>query len=447
MENELSKAISYFESKNYNKALSILKRILNAQSSNERTLYYMCLIYRNLKKWSLCKKMAYDYMKKYGQHWKILEVLGDVYHFEGDYRKANKFFLRSIKKVKNREEQQRLLSKLEINREKIDKARGKLKVALIVGEGADNFTDDLVEKLSKHFWIRKFILSKMSSRLYVFLCMLLKKNIIKPLLYRFLIKLFPTDLKKAISWAEVIWVEWLSDFAVATSYLKKKGKKLFIRLHRYEAFTEYPFLINWDNVDGVVFVSNFMREVLKARGVDLGKIKTEVIYNGVNIDSLKFKKRYKGYNIGWVAHIILRKNLHIAFEIVRKLIEKDKRYKLHIAGSFDDPMYEIYLKHLAKAIGIEDNVVFYGWVEDIDQWWEDKNYLLSTSIHEGHPYNIIEGMAKGLKPIIHNFYDAKELYDEEFCPPKTGQVIIFILRGGMRKWEGTGSTHQNSRQR
>ena len=33
------------------------------------------------------------------------------------------------------------------------------------------------------------------------------------------------------------------------------------------------------------------------------------------------------------------------------------------------------------------------------------------------------------------------------CPPKTGQVIIFILRGGMRKWEGTGSTHQNSRQR
>ena len=37
--------------------------------------------------------------------------------------------------------------------------------------------------------------------------------------------------------------------------------------------------------------------------------------------------------------------------------------------------------------------------------------------------------------------------DDVRCPPKTGQVIIFILRGGMRKWEGTGSTHQNSRQR
>lgn len=429
MENELSKAISYFESKDYNKALSILKRILSTQGSNERVLYYICLIYRALKKWSFCKKTAHEYIKKYGQHWKILEVLGDVYHFEGDYRKANKFFLRSIKKVNDKEEQQRLLNKLEINKEKAYEAKGKLKVALIVTEGADNFTDDLVEKLSEHFWIRKFIIPKMSSRFYTLLNKLLERKIIKPLFYKSLIRILPTNLKKAVSWAEVIWVEWFSDLAVVTSYLKKKDKKLFIRLHRFEAFTEYPFLINWDNVDGVVFVSNFMREILKVRGVDLGKVRTEVIYNGVDINKLKFKKRDRGYNIGWVAHIILRKNLHIAFEVVRKLIERDKRYKLHVAGSFDDPMYEIYLKHLAKAIGIEDNVVFYGWVEDVDKWWEDKNYLLSTSIHEGHPYNIMEAMTKGIKPIIHNFYDAKELYDEEFLFNTIDEAVEKIVSG------------------
>lgn len=430
MENELSKAISYFESKNYNEALSILKRMPRMQGFDERVLYYMCLIYRDLKKWRLCKKTAYEYIKEHGQHWKILEILGDVNQFEGDYRKAKKFFMRSIKRVKDKEEQQRLLNRLKNNEKRAYEAKGKLKVALIVTEGTDNFTDDLVEKLSTHFWIRKFIMPRMSSCFYVLLNKLLKRRIIKPLLYKLLIRIFPSNLKKAISWAEVIWVEWFSDLAVATSYLKKKDKKLFIRLHRYEAFTDYPFLVNWGNVDGVVFVSNFMREILKMRGVDLGKIRTDVIYNGVDIDKLKFKRHDKGYNIGWVAHIILRKNLHIAFEIVGKLIERDGRYKLHIAGSFDDPMYEIYLKHLAKAVGIEDNVVFYGWVDDIDQWWKDKNYLLSTSIHEGHPYNIVEGMAKGLKPIIHNFYDAKELYDQEFLFNTIDEAVERIVNGG-----------------
>ena len=46
----------------------------------------------------------------------------------------------------------------------------------------------------------------------------------------------------------------------------------------------------------------------------------------------------------------------------------------------------------------------------MDEFWKGKNYLLSTSIHEGHPYSIMEGMIRGIKPVIHNFYGARELY-------------------------------------
>lgn len=96
-------------------------------------------------------------------------------------------------------------------------------------------------------------------------------------------------------------------------------------------------------------MSDFMREILRMRGVDLQKTNTAVIYNGIDISRFKFKQRQKGYNIGFVAHIIPRKNLHLAFQIVKKLAEKDARYKLHVAGSFDDLEYEIYLKHLVKS--------------------------------------------------------------------------------------------------
>ena len=105
--------------------------------------------------------------------------------------------------------------------------------------------------------------------------------------------------------------------------------------------------------------------------------KSKVIYNGVNLDRYDFKQRENGYNIGWVAHIIPRKNLHMALEIIRKLVEIDERYVLHIAGDFPDLMYERYIKHLIKAANIEKNVILYGWVDDMAKWWNDKNYLLS----------------------------------------------------------------------
>jgi glycosyltransferase involved in cell wall biosynthesis len=217
---------------------------------------------------------------------------------------------------------------------------------------------------------------------------------------------------------------------VAASYLKRhSNKKLFVRLHRYEAFTEFPLLIKWENVDGVVFVSNFMRNILESRGVDLKDIHVRTIYNGVDLERLKFKPRENGYNIGWVAHIILRKNLHIALEIIKKLRTIDSRYTLHVAGDFPDPMYEIYLKHMVKELNLEENVIFYGWVDDIDEWWEDKNYLLSTSIHESFGYNIVEAMAKGIKPIIHNFYDARELFPDELLFNTTDEAVEKITKG------------------
>jgi len=130
-----------------------------------------------------------------------------------------------------------------------------------------------------------------------------------------------------------------------------------------------------------------------------------------------------------VAHIIPRKNLHIALEIVRKLVDGDKRYKLHIAGNFPDLMYERYIKHLIKAMKLESNVVLYGWVDDIAKWWDDKNYLLSTSIVEGHPYNILEAMAGGIKPVIHNFDGAEELYEEEFLFNNIDEAVEKIRTG------------------
>lgn len=423
-------ALDYFYNEQYNKALGILRRILKENPGDKDALYYLCFLLRKFKKWGSAKKYSIDYLKQFGSNPAIEEILGDVFFFEGDYKKAREWFRRAYNhSEKNSQERKVLLEKINDTEQRIKESNRKIKVALIVGEGADSFTDDLLERLSNDFWVRKFVIPGNKSSLIYAFTKALNKGILSSSVYNIFLDIM-TPIKKIMNWADITWIEWANHIAVAASYFKRSsGKKLFLRLHRYEAFTEFPFLIKWKNVDGVIFVSNFMRNILESRGVDLKNIHVRTVYNGVDLERLKFKPRENGYNIGWVAHIILRKNLHIALEIIKKLKAVDPKYTLHVAGDFPDHMYEIYLKRMVKELDLEENVIFYGWVDDIDEWWEDKNYLLSTSIHESFGYNIVEAMAKGIKPIIHNFYDARELFPDELLFNTTDEAVEKITKG------------------
>jgi len=256
------------------------------------------------------------------------------------------------------------------------------KISVICMAGLDNFIDDIIEGLSNDYVVRKFIVKS------------------------------EQDIFNAIDWGSIIWLEWLNQSSIiATNYKGIKGKKVIVRLHSYEIFTDFPKRINWSAVDRLIFVAPHIRDILKelSPGVIDG-VKMEVIYNGLDLDKIPFKERKAGFNLAWVGFINYKKNPPMALQVMKKLVDIDKRYILHVAGSFQDLRYKIYLEYMIKEMGLQDNVIFYGWVDDMEKFWEDKNYLLHTSIHEGHSLAIMEAMARGIKPILHNFRGTKELY-------------------------------------
>jgi len=85
---------------------------------------------------------------------------------------------------------------------------------------------------------------------------------------------------------------------------------------------------------------------------------------------------------------------------------------LHLAG--DTQHFDVinYLDNL--AIQLNRKIYIYGQIKEsnLDLWLEDKNYILSTSMREGCPNNVIEAMAKGIKPVVHNWPGAKEQFGE-----------------------------------
>jgi glycosyltransferase involved in cell wall biosynthesis len=85
-----------------------------------------------------------------------------------------------------------------------------------------------------------------------------------------------------------------------------------------------------------------------------------------------------------------KKNPAAWIQIISKLIEIDNKYKLHIAGDFQDTRYKVYFDYIKKEMKREGNVILHGWINEVEKFLEDKNYIISTSIHEAYPYNILE---------------------------------------------------------
>ena len=259
----------------------------------------------------------------------------------------------------------------------------------------------------------------------------------------------------AVKWSDVVWLEWANQTAIlATQIYELKKKTVICRLHSYEALTSFPEQIDWSRVDYLVFVADHIREIVKKHVPDIeDKVKTLVVPNGIDIAKAKPNKVLNMLDIAYVCAFNSRKNNAMMLQIVAELVKKtgsreimeksgsdiyqgtgtavklgNPAFRVHSAGKFQEEHLEIYMKHMAKDLGIEDNIIFYGQVSDMDSFWEGKGTVLSTSIHEGHPLNVMEGAARGLRPVVHNFMGARDLYPASWLFNTVDEAVEVITR-------------------
>jgi len=202
--------------------------------------------------------------------------------------------------------------------------------------------------------------------------------------------------------------------------------KQIVFMRRYEFFEGHWLNYQWDRVSHLIFCNDWIKEqteqIAKDRGIKLPP--THLIYNAVDLDKWTFKERGPGNKIGMACHVHPKKNLPLALQILAAL---PREYELHIAGAIQDDATAYYIQHVGKALGLK--VKLHGHIphSQMDQWWEDKNYCLSTSISEGNPNNVIEAMAKGIQPIVHNWPDAAPQFKGEGVFDKVSKAATYII--------------------
>ncbi len=274
------------------------------------------------------------------------------------------------------------------------------------------------------------------------------KPIIEALKNEYDIRDCPVDkqstMDRAIGWADIVWFEFCNEVAILGTQ-EDIGKPTIIRLHSYEVFTDMPKQVNWKCVNKLIFVAPHIREIfekIKFPGrmyfanvpselpVDI--IDKIIIPNGIDVKSIKYTNKQPGTNIAMIANINYKKNLPMALQIISELADRlHDSYKLHIAGEFQDKRYKLYIEHIVGEMNLVDSVVIHGKINNISEWLKNKHYILSTSIHEGHPYNIMEGMAAGCKPVIHNYYGAAETWKKEYLFNTINEAVKLIQDDSM----------------
>jgi len=242
------------------------------------------------------------------------------------------------------------------------------------------------------------------------------------------------ELKQVMGWADTVWVEWGNELAAAITQSDIiEGKHSICRVHSYEALSGYVSAINWNKFDDVIFVADHIRDlVFQQLAADPKSVtkdfNTHLIANGIDVDKYKFSNRSPGKNIAFLGNMSAKKGpmllIHAFYELVRT--SPFIKYGLSIGGHIQDPRFGLYLSHMIKEMKLEKVVHFGNYIKDVAGWLEDKNYIVCTSPLESQGLGIMEAMCMGIKPVIHNFVGAKNIYDEKYLWTTINDFVAMI---------------------
>ena len=218
---------------------------------------------------------------------------------------------------------------------------------------------------------------------------------------------FTFSRSKTIEGADVYLHGW-SD----RSHPVVPGARNIVFMRRFELY-ECPWTtIDWKYVSQFICVNDhvakFVRGYFQEKNIE---VPVDVVYNAIDPKDWKFRVRSPNKKMGMACHIHPKKNIPLAMQI---LAELPQEYELHIAGASQDQWMMDYITNFAESV--KRKVFIYGQLpfDQMNLWWEQMGVCLSTSYTEGNPNNVIQAMAKGIKPIVHIWPGAMEQFPHEY---------------------------------
>jgi hypothetical protein len=238
------------------------------------------------------------------------------------------------------------------------------------------------------------------------------------------------QMYESMKTSDICWFEGCSDVASEASRLPKVTKNI-VKLHGPELQDGWPRQVQWENIDILITIGNSgLEEILLEQVPDIkARTRLVTIPKGVDLEKFKFVGRQPGKNLACIGNLNMQTNPMFLLQCMQKLHYIDPEYRLFFAGAFQNPMLQRYIRHMIQVLELSDVVLFDGWQEDVNCWLQDKNFIVSVGIGQSQEMGLLQGMACGLKPVIHNFPGASEMFPSDLLFDISEQFCERILAG------------------
>ena len=237
-------------------------------------------------------------------------------------------------------------------------------------------------------------------------------------------------LAQQMNQVDVAWFEWGTGPIIPASRTKRPIP-VICRIHRYEVYTKAPRQVAWKNVDCLVLISDHIKQTFHDLHSWIPETRIEIVPNAIPVDDYPFDSyRKNNFNLGFLGRLHYVKNPMLLIHIFNKIVEADSRYQLHIAGEEQHSEVSQYIVYQAQQLGFDQNIHIYGKLgaDDVRSFLSQCSTILSTSVIEGHPVGVMEAMASGCKPVIHDYPGARVLFDADFLFNSIDQAVNLVLK-------------------
>lgn len=158
-------------------------------------------------------------------------------------------------------------------------------------------------------------------------------------------------------------------------------------------------------------------------------VDVEKIYDTEPISDLHKKYPQFEFIVLLASRLTYEKNIRLALKALRQVVRRYRRVGLVIVG--DGPLKkDLQLK--ARKWGLEKNVIFEPWTEDISSYYKTADMFLLTSDYEGYGRTLIEAAVAGCPIVATNVGIIGEVFSHGetalVCDPRDTLCVINHIR-------------------
>jgi hypothetical protein len=259
-----------------------------------------------------------------------------------------------------------------------------------------------------------------------------------------------TYSRSLLQQADIVFCEWCVGQAVWYSRNKLPHQKLYLRLHRFEAFRPFPHDVVADALDGVMVVSDYFHDIcIRDFGWKPERIVVLPQYCVAN-QLCRVKNPGSEKVLGFVGiNGFHHKRFDRALDILRMVRRTDPSYRMRVRSAMpwefgwiwqdnaeERAKFEALFQRLQSETDLRRAIIFDRPGPDMAEWYRNVGFILSTSESEGCHTSVAEGICSGAVPIVIDWPGARSVYGDAAVFGSVEKMAEAILSVGTQDAKG-----------